>query len=119
MAVRAERWPRYGIGISYVGAALFLLLTPLLSLHGHAGERPAERSGEALRIVYAGLSGNQAPGWAAYEGGFFRKHGLDIELVNVVGGATAVQTFLSGDVQFAQVSGLPVLESAACRARAS
>jgi ABC-type nitrate/sulfonate/bicarbonate transport system substrate-binding protein len=34
-----------------------------------------------------------------------------VELVHVVGGARAVQTLLSGDVAFAQVSGLPVLES--------
>lgn len=96
---------------SYLGAAFFLLLAPFLSLRGYAAERSIEQPREPLRIVYAGLSGNQAPGWAAYEGGFFRKHGLDVELVNVVGGATAVQTLLSGDVQFAQVSGLPVLES--------
>jgi NitT/TauT family transport system substrate-binding protein len=94
-----------------LGAAFFLLLVLFSSLRGHAAERPIEQPREALRIVYAGLSGNQAPGWAAYEGGFFGKYGLDVELVNVVGGATAVQTLLSGDVQFAQVSGLPVLES--------
>jgi NitT/TauT family transport system substrate-binding protein len=94
-----------------LGAAFFLLLVLFSSLRGDAAERPIEQPREALRIVYAGLSGNQAPGWAAYEGGFFGKYGLDVELVNVVGGATAVQTLLSGDVQFAQVSGLPVLES--------
>jgi NitT/TauT family transport system substrate-binding protein len=78
---------------------------------GDSAEKSSDQPLERIRIVYAGLSGNQAPGWAAYEGGFFRKHGLEVELVNVVGGVTAVQTLLSGEVQFGQVSGLPVLES--------
>jgi NitT/TauT family transport system substrate-binding protein len=90
---------------------LFTLLVFLFSFAASAGEKSADQALERIRIVYAGLSGNQAPGWAAYEGGFFRKHGLDVEMVNVVGGVTAVQTLLSGEVQFGQISGLPVLES--------
>jgi ABC-type nitrate/sulfonate/bicarbonate transport system substrate-binding protein/LysM repeat protein len=96
----------------HVSAASLLLigLFPLFASYA-AEKQPAQQSLERVRIVYAGLSGNQAPGWAAYEGGFFRKQGLDAELVHVVGGGRAVQTLLSGDVPFAQVSGLPVLES--------
>ncbi len=92
----------------YIAIALSLLLLPLA---GYAAETTADQPRERVRIVYAGLSGNQAPGWAAYEGGFFRKQGLDVEMVHVVGGPRAIQTLLSGDVPFAQVSGLPVLES--------
>ncbi|HEY7560107.1 MAG TPA: ABC transporter substrate-binding protein [Candidatus Binatia bacterium] len=95
----------------YTGLALVALVLPFLALSGYPAEKSSFEPLERIRIVYAGLSGNQAPGWAAYEGGFFRKHGLDVELVNVVGGATAVQALLSGEVQFGQVSGLPVLES--------
>jgi NitT/TauT family transport system substrate-binding protein len=87
-----------------------LFLFGFLSFAAYSAERQPPSS-EKVRIVYAGLSGNQAPGWAAYEGGFFRKHGLDAELIHVVGGGRAVQTLLSGDAPFAQVSGLPVLES--------
>jgi NitT/TauT family transport system substrate-binding protein len=93
------------------GAVLFTLFVFFFSLAAYAAEKSGDQPLERLRIVYAGLSGNQAPGWAAYEGGFFRKHGLDVELVNVVGGATAVKTLLTGEVQFGQISGLPVLES--------
>jgi NitT/TauT family transport system substrate-binding protein len=96
----------------YVSVAFLSLMGffPIFSAYA-AEKQPAQQPPERVRIVYAGLSGNQAPGWAAYEGGFFRKHGLDAELVHVVGGGRAVQTLLSGDVPFAQVSGLPVLES--------
>ena len=93
------------------GVALFTLLVFFLSLAAYGAEKSADQPLERIRIVYAGLSGNQAPGWAAYEGGFFRKHGLEVELVNVVGGVTAVQTLLTGEVQFGQISGLPVVES--------
>jgi len=94
------------------GVALFALLVFFLPLPAYGAGKAGDPALERVRIVYAGLSGNQAPGWATYEGGFFRAHGLDAELVNVVGGATAVQTLLNGEVQFGQISGLPVLESA-------
>lgn len=91
-------------------AAALALMIGVLPLSARAAEKPAHNL-ERVRIVYAGLSGNQAPGWAAHDGGFFRKQGLDVELVNIVGGATSVKSLLSGDVPFAQVSGLPTLES--------
>jgi NitT/TauT family transport system substrate-binding protein len=96
----------------YVQIALAFLLVASSSLAAHAAEPAPGSARERVRIVYAGLSGNQAPGWAAYEGGFFRKQGLDVDLVHVVGGPGAIQTLLSGDAPFAQVSGLPVLEGA-------
>jgi NitT/TauT family transport system substrate-binding protein len=95
----------------YAGLALVALFLLFLSGRGYTAEKSSDPPLERIRIVYAGLSGNQAPGWAAYEGGFFRKHGLEVELVHVVGGAPAVQALLSREVQFGQVSGLPVLES--------
>lgn len=93
------------------GATGVALIVVLLSRAGYPAEKSTEQPLERLRIVYAGLSGNQAPGWAAHYGGFFRKYGLDVELVNVVGGAIATQALSSGEVQFGQVSGLPALES--------
>ncbi len=92
-------------------AGLFALIVILSSSAGYPAERSAEAPLERVRIVFAGLSGNQAPGWAAQDGGFFRKYGLDVELVNVVGGAIALRALTSGEVQFGQISGLPVLES--------
>jgi NitT/TauT family transport system substrate-binding protein len=101
--------PHYARG--YAGLALVGLVLSFLSRPGYTAEKSSDPPLERIRIVYAGLSGNQASGWAAYEGGFFRKHGLDVEMVHVVGGPPAVQALLTGEVQFGQISGLPVLES--------
>jgi len=91
-------------------AAALALAISVLPVSARAADKSAPAP-ERVRIVYAGLSGNQAPGWAAHDSGFFRKQGLDAELVNIVGGALSVKSLLSGDVPFAQVSGLPTLES--------
>jgi hypothetical protein len=45
------------------------------------GEAPAPSTPEAVRlsplwIAGSGISGNMMTPWAAYEGGFFEKHGL-------------------------------------------
>jgi NitT/TauT family transport system substrate-binding protein len=74
------------------------------------GRAPAQAR-KSVTIVYAGLSGNQAPGWVAQDAGFFRKHGLDVQLVHVVGGPRAVQVLTSGSAVAAQVSGLPIIQS--------
>jgi NitT/TauT family transport system substrate-binding protein len=47
----------------------------------------------------------------AHEAGLFRKHGLDVQIVFVEGGSSAVQTLISGDVAFAQMAGAAPLQS--------
>jgi NitT/TauT family transport system substrate-binding protein len=74
-------------------------------------DRAPAQAPQSVAIVYAGLSGNQAPGWVAYEAGFFRKYGLDVKMVHVVGGPKAVQVLTSGSAVLAQVSGLPTIQS--------
>jgi NitT/TauT family transport system substrate-binding protein len=88
-------------------AILFLVF---LVLAATAEKAPAQ-SLKSVTIVYAGLSGNQAPGWVAQDAGFFRKHGLNVQLVHVVGGPRAVQVLTSGSAVAAQVSGLPIIQS--------
>jgi NitT/TauT family transport system substrate-binding protein len=92
---------------SYTGLALFAFVIPFLRNAVGAAEQPRER----IRIVYVTFTGNHLSGWVAQEGGFFRKQGLEVELVNATSGATAVRTLLSGDAQFAQTAGPAVLES--------
>ena len=52
------------------GLAVIALLPLFFPVLGYTAERISEQPLERIRIVYAGLSGNQAPGWAAYEAGF-------------------------------------------------
>ena len=62
-------------------------------------------------IGYSGISPSQAPAWVAYDQGFFRKYGLDVDLIFIEGGSRTVQTLISGDVIAAQVAGSSVLQS--------
>ena len=62
-------------------------------------------------IAYSGISPSQAAAWMAYEGGFFRKYGLDVQLIFVESGSRTVQTLVSGDVIAAQVAGTSIIQS--------
>ena len=59
---------------------------------GNAAAKPGERSSQKVIIAYSSISGNMAPLWVTYEKGFFRKYGLDVEIVLVEGGSRAAQT---------------------------
>ena len=83
----------------------FLLLLSPVALN--AADRPLEK----IRIAYTGISGSQLPTWVAYEQGFFRKYGLDVQLIFVEGGSLGVQTLVSGDVTAAAVAGASVVQS--------
>jgi len=62
-------------------------------------------------IGYSAISPSQAPAWVAHDHGFFRKYGLDAQLIFIEGGSRTVQTLISGDVIAAQVAGSSVLQS--------
>jgi NitT/TauT family transport system substrate-binding protein len=83
------------------------LLALLFPLTVNAADRPLEK----IRIAYTGISGAQIPAWVAYEQGFFRKYGLDVQLIFVEGGSLGVQTLVSGDVTAASVAGASVIQS--------
>ena len=89
--------------------ALLLILflpTALIAAEG-APERPLEK----VTIAYSSLSANMAPLWITHELGFFRKYGLDAQLVFIESGSTTVQSLTSKDVAFAQMAGAGVLQS--------
>jgi NitT/TauT family transport system substrate-binding protein len=52
-----------------------------------------------------------APLWVTQERGFFRKYGLDVQLVFIESGSTTVQSLVFGDVAFAQMAGAGVVQS--------
>jgi len=52
-----------------------------------------------------------APLWITHERGFFRKYGLDVQLVFIESGTTTVQSLISKDVYFAQMAGAAVIQS--------
>jgi len=86
---------------------VFGLLTFLYPVAANAADQPVEK----VRIAYSGISGSQTAIWLAYEQGFFRKYGLDVELIYIEGAPLVVQTLVSGDVTAAAVSGAAVIQS--------
>jgi ABC-type nitrate/sulfonate/bicarbonate transport system substrate-binding protein len=55
---------------------------------------------EKIRIAVAHRGAGLAPVFATLEGGYFREHGLDVELVDVHGHPRAMETMLSGGAEF-------------------
>jgi NitT/TauT family transport system substrate-binding protein len=86
---------------------LLELLTLLSPFAGNATDKPLEK----VNIAYSSISVSQTPTWVAYEKGFFRKYGLDVELVYIEGSSVSVKSLVSGDVAAAAVSGPAVVQS--------
>jgi NitT/TauT family transport system substrate-binding protein len=91
---------------------LFALLTVFFPFgNATAAETPLERPLEKIIIAYSSVSANMAPLWITQERGFFRKYGLDVQLVFIESGSTTVQSLISNEVAFAQMAGVGVLQS--------
>jgi NitT/TauT family transport system substrate-binding protein len=52
-----------------------------------------------LTVNWTAVSGSQSGIWMAYEGGYFREQGLDVELVNIASTSRAIQAMVAGEVQ--------------------
>jgi NitT/TauT family transport system substrate-binding protein len=92
---------------------LILVLIPTVLLSGSASlaQKTPERPLEKVTIAYSSISGNMAPLWITHDRGFFRKYGLDVQLVFIESGTTTVQSLISKDVAFAQMAGAGVVQS--------
>ncbi len=82
--------------------------TAVISIFAAEGTTPAMKK---IVIGYSAISPNQAPTWVAQDAGFYRKYGLDTQLIFVESGSRLVQTLISGDVVAAQAAGAAVLQS--------
>ncbi len=77
--------------MSRIFASLFCgLLFVLTSFPTFAGK---------VKISYNSLEGSLSPLWAAKERGFFNRHGIDAELIYILGGRISAQAMLAGEVQ--------------------
>jgi NitT/TauT family transport system substrate-binding protein len=55
---------------------------------------------EILRVGFPSLATGFAPSWVTADKGIWRKHGLDVELIFLRGGARTVSALISGSVDF-------------------
>jgi len=64
---------------------------------------------QTLKIPFAALSPNYAPLWIADQGGFFKKYGLDAQLIYISAGSVIIPALLSGQVDLANMGSAPAL----------
>jgi len=86
----------------------FKILSPMLFA---AMFLPGVATAAPLRIAYSAISGAMASLWVAQEGGYFKREGLDTELLYIGGGSLLIQSMLSGDVPFAYGPSVPVINA--------
>jgi len=85
-------------------AAIFILLCLMT--------QPAwSQSLTKLNVVYAAITGIQAPLWLAADAGIFRKYGLDVTLVYIPSAPQVVRVMLAGDAPIALTGGAPVINA--------
>jgi NitT/TauT family transport system substrate-binding protein len=66
---------------------------------------------EPIRLAYSAISGAMAPLWVAHDYGYFRRQGLDVQLLYIGGGAVVTQALIGGDVQFVRLGANSVVQA--------
>jgi NitT/TauT family transport system substrate-binding protein len=74
---------------------------------------PASAAATKLLILYSASSIDQMPEWAALDGGYFQKNGLDVELQYVAGGTKTIGALLSGQSQISIQGGNEAMSAVA------
>ena len=72
---------------------------------------PVHSQTEKLRVAYTVIAPTQATLWTAKELGLFAKHGLDVELVLLVGAPLAVTSLVSGETPIIHAGASAVVTS--------
>jgi ABC-type nitrate/sulfonate/bicarbonate transport system substrate-binding protein len=105
--------------VSGVGATALALVVGACSSSGSSGSSSSGGSGTTAKsgtltnvtLVIPSLSANQALGFIAQDGGYFKQNGLNVKIVNSGAGATAVAAVTGGSGQFV-ISGGSDIQSA-------
>src|ERR1043166_3350264 len=65
------------------------------------------------KVRVANIGGTSDHIQVAIDGGIYKKHGFDVENIQVGSSATVVQALLAGEVSFAHVGAVPVVAAVA------
>ena len=87
-----------------------IALSVLISF-ASAAANAAQSQPANVTIAYTSVSPQYAPVWVAKEAGFFRKNGVNAQLVYMRGGIIATQALVSNDVQFINAGGGGVVDA--------
>ena len=66
-----------------------------------------------LLLGYSSLSSNQTPIWVAQEEGFYKRFGVDVDLILIEGGTRGAQALISGDLPMIGMAGQAVISARA------
>ena len=85
-----------------------LFLTTTLSLDASAQDKKLHK----IKVGGGSASATQMSLWLAKEGGFYEKHGLDVEVISIPGSSLALQAMLSGELPIIQAGGAAPIQTA-------
>jgi ABC-type nitrate/sulfonate/bicarbonate transport system substrate-binding protein len=88
--------------VQRIGLALILFL--LLSAESYSQER--------IKIAYSSADASNFVWYAAVDTGFYKKNGLEVDLIFIPSSTTAVSSVVAGDIQLANNSGGAVANAA-------
>ena len=71
-----------------------------------------ERKLERIRVGGGSASAAQMSIWFAREGGYYDKHGLNVEVISIPGSSLALQAMLSGELPVIQAGGAGPIQAA-------
>ena len=80
------------------------------------GMDPPSWAQNKVRLNWGAISGVMSPIWVAQEEGLFKKHGLDIELIHIASTSKAIQSMVSGEIQFTTADALNSIQAVAAGA---
>jgi NitT/TauT family transport system substrate-binding protein len=68
-----------------------------------------------LNVCYSTAGGTQTTTWYAFEKGLFQKYGLNVNLISISSGTTAVTALLAADVEICQLGASAVINAAVAK----
>jgi NitT/TauT family transport system substrate-binding protein len=86
----------------------FLIAVVLVCYWSEPGLAAAEQK---VRLNWGAISGVMSPIWVAQEEGLFKKYGLDVELIHIAATSKAIQSMLSGEIQFTTADALNTIQA--------
>ena len=103
-------------GVSPVSRSSGLFVRFLLSLIVCLSFTSPAAAQNKTRLNWGAVSGVMSPIWVAQEEGLFKKHGLDIELIHIASTSKAIQSMVSGEIQFTTADALNSIQAVAAGA---
>lgn len=82
-----------------------LLMALLFAAFFLGAASASAQEGRPLRAGYTSISGNMTPLWAAREGGYFKKYGLEMDLISMPSGSEGMNALIAGELEFLAIAG--------------